>query len=438
LGVAAGDYDDDGDPDIYVTNFGPNILFRNNGDGTFQDATSEAGVPSGHKVGAGACFFDMDADGDLDLYSANYVKFSYEKNPRRFVGGFMRYPGPMDFDADPDTLYRNNGDGTFDDVSEESGIAAHAGTGMGITSCDHDNDGDIDIFVCNDVAANFFFQNDGAGHFEEVALEAGLAYNSSGRASASMGVDCADYDNDGRFDFFMTSYQSELPVLYRNIAPGMFDDVSLSAGTGRGCLQHINWGIGFADFDHDGWRDVFVANGHLEIEIDDFDDTSSYRAPNVLFLNTRDGRFEDISESAGSGMDAKASSRGSGMGDLDNDGDIDVVVLNSGETPTIIRNDTENEHHWIKIQLRAKRTNREGNGARVTVSAGELVQMDEVRSGRGYQSHFDSRLQFGLGGHDRIDRVEIRWIGGRVDVLENVAVDQMILVQEGGRVLQLD
>ncbi|MHB8897523.1 MAG: CRTAC1 family protein [Thermoguttaceae bacterium] len=430
LGVAVADYDNDGDPDIYVNNFGPNVLYRNNGDGTFENVTARAGIPAEQKVGAGACFFDMDADGDLDLYSANYVKFSYELNPKRYIGGFLRFPGPMDFKPEPDDLYRNNGDGTFTDVSHESGIGAHAGTGMGMTVCDYDNDGDLDIFICNDVAANFFFRNDGTGKFEEVGLQIGVAYNSFGRANGSMGVDCADYDRDGWLDFFMTTYQAELPVLYRNLGDGLLDDVSLIAGVADRCLENIKWGVGFADFDRDGWPDIYVANGHIEPRIDEYDDTTTFRALNALLLNTGDGRFVNIANVAGSGMQVRASSRGVGLGDLDDDGDSDVVVLNTGDKPTLIRNDTSNENHWLQIQLTGVHDNRDGNGARVTVTAGDLVQIDEVRNGRGYQGHFGTRLHFGLGGHQRVDCIEVRWLRGRVDTLDHVPADRLLKIVE--------
>ncbi len=431
LGVTVGDYDNDGDLDLYVNNFGPNVLYRNNGDGTFTDVTQQAGVADGNKVGAGACFLDMDADGDLDLYSANYVKFSYESNPLRVIGGYARYPSPLDFMPEPDTLFRNNGDGTFTDVSVESGVGLHAGTGMGMTACDYDNDGDTDVFVCNDVRGNFFFQNDGTGKFEEVALMIGTAYNQFGKANGSMGVDSADYDNDGWLDFFMTSYQAELPVLYRNLGGGLFEDVALNAGVGDGCLPHVNWGNGFVDFDNDGDRDIFVANGHLEEYIEHMDDTTSYQTLNALFLNTGDGKFVNVAASAGDGMSVKACSRGTGFGDLDNDGDVDAVVLNSQEKPTILRNDTSSGNHWIQIRLRGVKTNRDGIGARVKVTAGDLVQIDEVHSGRGYQSHHGLRLHFGLGRRERVDRIEVRWIGGGVDVLEDVAPDRLLTITEG-------
>jgi hypothetical protein len=435
LGVVAGDYDSDGDADLYVNNYGPNVFFRNNGDGTFTDATAELNLADGNKVGAGASFLDMDADGDLDLYSANYVKFTYESHPHRVIGGLPRAPSPLDFEPETDTLYCNNGDGTFTDVTVESGIARHSGNGMGMAAGDCDNDGDVDVFICNDVRKNFLFQNDGNGHFEEVGSLVGVAYNFRGRANGSMGSDCGDYDNDGWLDFFMTSYQAEMPVLYRNLGNGRFEDVALKAGVGASCQPHVNWGNGFADFDNDGDRDIFVANGHIEELAHLIDDTTAYRVPNAVFLNQGNGKFVDVSASAGSGMSVTASSRGTALDDLDNDGDLDVVVQNAQERPTLLCNQTENGHHWIQFRLIGTGVNREAVGTRVVLTAGDLTQTAEVHSGRGYQSHHGTRLHFGLGRQDRVDRIEIRWLGGDVEVMQDVAADQLLTVIENRKVL---
>ncbi|NUQ62618.1 MAG: CRTAC1 family protein [Pirellulales bacterium] len=431
LGVAAADYDNDGDQDVYVNNFGPNVLYRNNGDGTFSDTTNKAGVANGHRVGAGVSFLDIDKDGYLDLYVSNYVVFSFELHRPLTVLGIPTYRTPSDYAPDPDTLYRNQGDGTFEDVSASSGIAAHAGTGMGIVSADYDNDGDTDVFVCNDVHANFLFQNDGKGHFDEVAMISGTAFDYSGAAQGSMGVDCGDYNNDGLLDFFQTSYQGQMPALYRNLGAGMFEDVTLQARAGISAFPHVNWGTGFVDFDNDGDRDIFLACGHLMDNIELRDDTTSYLARNILLLNTGNGQFLDVSESSGDGMDVKLSSRGTGFDDLDNDGDIDVVVLNSRREPTILRNDSANDHHWLQVHLQGVHTNRDGVGSRVKVVAGDLTQIDEVHSGRGYQSHHGSRLHFGLGRRDRVDRVEVRWLGGAVEVFDEIGVDRLIKLKEG-------
>ncbi|HUT89720.1 MAG TPA: CRTAC1 family protein [Thermoguttaceae bacterium] len=431
LGATVGDYDNDGDQDLFVNNYGPNVLYRNNGDGTFTDVTDRAGVRGGDKVGAGACFLDMDADGDLDLYVANYVKFTYETHLVIYQEGFPQYVSPRGYPYEPDLLYRNDGDGTFTDVSEESGVGQHAGSGMGMVSADYDRDGDTDVFVLNDVAGNFFFENDGTGRFEEVGLMVGTAYNAYGEELGSMGVDCGDYDNDGWLDLFMTSYQGQMPVLYKNLDGGGFKDVTSATGVGDGSFPHVNWGTGLVDFDNDGDRDVFIACGHLQDNIHRFDDTSAYQVRNILLMNTGDGKFVNVSDAAGDGLLPELSSRGAAFDDLDNDGDVDAVILNSRSRPTILRNDSPTGNHWIQLRLRGVNANRDGVGAQVTVVAGDLTQVDEVHSGRGYQSHWGTRLHFGLGKRDRVDRIEVRWIGQGVDVLEDVEVDRLLTITEG-------
>ncbi len=432
LGVAAADCDNDGDLDLYVNNFGANVLYRNNGDGTFTDVSQRAGVAGGGKVGAGVCFLDMDADGDLDLYVGNYVQFSYESHRPHVYMGVLSYPSPMLHTADPDTLYRNEGNGTFTDVSEEAGIAKHAGTSMGIVCGDYDSDGDTDVFVGNDVMGNFLFQNDGMGRFEEVGVFSGVAYDTVGTPHGSMGVDFGDYDGDGRLDLFVTSYGSELATLYRNLGGGLFDDVTRQTGAGRSTFAHVTWGHGFVDFDSDGDRDIYIACGDLDDNVEQRKDTTAYELPNILMRNAGDGRFVDVSKESGHGMQVRRSSRGAAFDDLDNDGDIDVVVLNSRREPTVLRNDSPGRHHWVQVRLQGRKSNRNGVGAQVKVISGDLTQVDEVHSGRSYQSHFGMRLHFGLGKRDRVDRVEVRWIGGGVDIVENVTVDQQIVITEGG------
>jgi hypothetical protein len=431
LGVAVGDYDSDGDPDVYVTNFGPNVLFRNNGDGTFTDVTKTAGVADGHKVGAGANFLDMDGDGDLDLFSSSYVDFTYENHVTNRASGHRVYVGPRLYRPTPDTLFRNNGDGTFTDVSRASGIGASRGTGMGTVCADYDNDGDTDIFIANDQMQNFLWQNDGAGRFEEAGLLAGVGYDMNGDEMGSMGVGCGDFNNDGLFDFYVTAYQQQFPSLYKNLGDGFFEDVTFLTQAGAGTVHTVTWGNDFADFDNDGDRDLFVALGHLADNVELWDKRSSYHATNLLYMNTGKEEFVNVSASAGDGMKVKLSSRGVGFDDLDNDGDVDVVVLNSRREPTILRNESPRQNHWLQVKLKGTRTNREGVGARVTVVAGDLTLIDEVHSGRGYQSHYGTRLYFGLGSRSNVDRIEVRWIGGSVDVFHNVKADQLITLTEG-------
>ncbi len=431
LGVTVADYNNDGTPDLLVTNYGPDVLYRNNGDGTFDDVALEAGVADGNKMGAGACFLDIDADGCLDLYSANYCKFSFETHPRRTIGGMLRAPSPLDFQPEPDSLFHNNGDGTFTDVSESSGIRAVAGRGMGVVAGDFDDDGDADVFVANDVMANFLWQNDGRGHFENVAPFSGVAYGFLGKANGNMGVDCADYDLDGNFDLVITTYQAEMPVLQNNLGKGLFEDVSIRANFGTETLPHVKWGVGFVDVNNDGLRDIFIANGHLEEKIHLIDRTTSYKVPNNLYLNEGQGKFLDVSPEAGSGLAVSSSSRGTSFDDLDNDGDTDIVVLNAQDKPTVIRNDSPSPNHWLQLTLRGIACNRDAVGAKVTVVAGGQSYVEEVRSGRGYQSHFGSRLHFGLGAASQVDKIEVRWPSGAVETWNAPAIDRHLIILEG-------
>ena len=431
LAVAAADYDNDGDQDLYVSNFGPKVLYRNNGDGTFSDFTADAGVADGDQFGAGVSFLDIENDGDLDLYVANYTTLSLEpEEPKRFLG-FAVYGGPLDHTPIPHSLFRNRGDGTFEDISQESGIRAHPGLGMGTICADYDDDGDSDIFVANDESPNYCFQNDGTGKFTEVAGRAGLASNANGRWVGNMGVDCADFDQDGRFDFFTTTYQREMPLLLQNLGGGLFEDVAARAAQTQRCFNNSKWGCGFADFDNDGDKDLLVGVGHLQVNIEKYDKTSAYAATPMLLRNNGQGRLEDVTDSSGDGLKVMCVARGLALDDLDNDGRIDVVISNSRRAPVVLRNETETSHHWLQLQLRGTRVNRDAVGARVRVVAGELVQIDEVHSGRGYQSHFGSRLHFGLGARTGVERIEVRWPGGLNETWRDVAADQLVTLTEG-------
>jgi len=435
MGAAAADYDNDGQTDLYVSIFGPKVLYHNNGNGTFTDVTARAGVADGNRLGAGVCFLDIEGDGLLDLFVGNYVNFRYDKHLVVSHAGFPEYASPKDYPPDRQTLFRNLGDGTFRDVSVEAGIARHLGKGMGTVCADYDDDGHTDIFILNDVFGNFCLHNDGTGKFEEVSLATGFKYNGEGMPLGSMGVDCADYDNDGRLDFLQTSYQRELPVLFRNLGNGILDDVTVRAGAGVG-IDNVKWGCGFVDFDNDGHRDLFIGRGHLQDLIDQYDSTTSYRGTNLVLKNLGNGRFADVSVQSGLALLPRHSARGAAFEDLDGDGDIDVVVLNSRERPTILRNmlyESGSKNHWLQVRLQGVKTNRDGVGARVRVVAGDLTQVDEVHSGRGYQSHWGLRLHFGLGPRDRVDRIEVRWIGGGVDVLENLPADRLVAIAENGR-----
>ncbi|MCP4455005.1 MAG: CRTAC1 family protein, partial [Planctomycetes bacterium] len=296
---------------------------------------------------------------------------------------------------------------------------------------DYDNDGDTDVFVGNDVAGNSIFENDGSGRFEEVGLMTGLAYDYTGTPQGTMGVDCGDYNNDGLLDFFVTSYQRDLATLYRNMGDGLFEDVTQATGAGEGSFAYVTWGNGLVDFDNDGDLDLFVACGHLHDNVALFDRTTSYHVPNLMLENQGGEKFVNVSRLAGDGMQVKLSSRGAAFGDLDNDGDMDAVILNSRREPTLLRNDTSPRRHWLEVRLQGRESNRDGIGAHVSVMAGDLRQMAEVHSGRGYQGHYGLRLHFGLGSHEHIDRIEVQWLGGGRDVLEDVPVDQRIKIVQG-------
>ncbi|RLS35281.1 MAG: CRTAC1 family protein [Planctomycetota bacterium] len=433
VGVTVGDVDDDGLPDIYLSTFGAKRLYRNNGDGTFRDDTSAAGVGDGDKLGAGVAMLDIDADGDLDIYAANYVRFSFDNHLSPRLRGVPLYHGPRDYEAWPDSLFRNEGDGRFVDISADSGIATVTGPGMGVVCLDEDDDGDSDIFVLNDVAANFLFRNDGRGRFEEVALGAGLAYDMFGQPNGSMGVDCGDVDNDGWLDLWMTSYQGERPVLYRNLAGSGFEDITSQSSAAAGSVPWVKWGAGIIDFDNDGLRDLFLACGHINDTVEQFDDSTAYRNHNILLRNTG-GKFVNLSAEAGLEAVPRRSARGAAFDDLDNDGDIDVVVLNSREAATVLRNlDRERRgvNHWLGVRLVGTLGNRDGVGAKVSLTLSDRTLVDEVHSGRGYQGHFGSRLHFGLGQSAAVDRLEVRWIGGQSEEFVVSAVDRVLTLRQG-------
>jgi enediyne biosynthesis protein E4 len=437
LGVCVADYDNDGFQDLYVSNYGENILYRNNGNGTFSDVTHKAGVGRGHKVGAGTCFLDYDNDGHLDLFAANYVKFSEENRAVRTTRGFPVYSDPTSAPPETHNLFRNNGDGTFTDVSQASGVDAKPSYGMGIVAADYDNDGYPDIFIANDASPNSLLHNDRKGRFKDVALMAGVACDVSGVVNANMGVDCADYNHAGLLSFYVTAYQNQLKLLYRNRGRGLFDDVTEPSGAGSGTYPYVTWGCGFADFDNDGHRDLFVVCGHLNDNVESFDDTTSYRCRNVVLRNLGSGRFADVTSKCGDVARIKMSGRGVAFEDMDNDGRIDVVVLNSNDRPTILRNEAANGNHWVQIRLRGVKSNRDGVGARVYVVSGNLRQMDEVHSGRGYQSHWGTRLHFGLAKYRRVERIEVHWPrSGVIDVLEDVLADQLLTIVEGSAIVK--
>ena len=433
MGVAAGDYDEDGDADLYVTRAGTNLLLQNRGDGTFEDATDAAGVPGAGEIGAGTALADVDGDGLLDIFAPGYIVFDAAAAPTRTIEGVEAYPSPLDHDPAAVVLYRNLGDGAFADATAAAGMGGMRGHGMGVIGADHDDDGDVDLFVMNDASANYLFENDGLGRFTEKAVEAGTAFDADGRAQGNMGIDAADYDGDGRIDLHTTTFSSENPTLYRN-AGGFFDDATLAARAAEGLMAHVKWGNAFADFDDDGLPDLFVATGDFNEQVERWWPATRLRVANVLLRNVG-GRFEDVSSRAGSGLAVVASSRGVAVGDLDGDGRVDVVVANWRDRPTVIANASaaraEPEPGWLELRLVGRAGNRDAVGARVRVVAGGRTAVAQVHAGRGYQGHHGTRLHFGLGAAHEVERIEVRWPGGGEERHEHLPADRVILLREG-------
>lgn len=435
-GVCAGDYDNDGDLDLYVTNFGANILYRNNGDGTFTDVAKKVGVGD-DRWGSGATFFDYDKDGDLDLYLANYVDCTMEDvlNAQRSVvwrGTALVMKGPVGLKGAADVFYQNEGDGTFVEVTDKAGIGdRELFYGFGVCATDYDNDGDTDLYVANDSNQNFLYRNDGNRRFEDISLWSGAGFSEAGRAQAGMGVDSGDYDNDGDFDILVTNFALDYCTLYRN-SEGLFEDVSQVAGISDPSYNPLSWGTSFFDYDNDGDLDIFIANGHVYPQVDDYPELNeSYKQKNLLLKNDG-GYFVDVSDISGPGLEVVESSRGTAFGDYDNDGDLDILVVNVDATPTLLRNDGGNRNSWIEVSLEGIESNRYGIGALLTVVAGDTRQIREIRSGSGYVSQNDLRAHFGLGTHSRVKLIEVRWPNGKVTRLENVSARRIIKVKEDG------
>ena len=437
-GALAGDYDNDGDKDLYVTNFGPNALYRNNGDGTFTDVGREAGVDD-PRWSTSAAWLDYDLDGDLDLYVADHVEYDRANPPKmdkRCVWrGFDVGCGPLFYTPLPHHLYRNNGDGTFADVSAAAGISKTPGYGFGVVAGDFDNDGDPDIFVANDSMANFFWRNNGDGTFTDVALQSGAAYDEDGREQAGMGVDFGDINNDGLWDLFVTNFSEDHNTLRRNDGRLFFTDISFTSGVGENSLPYLGWFTKFFDFDNDGDQDIVVANGHVWPEADRFAATHGYAQEPLLYANRGDGTFRDVSLAAGEIFSRRAVSRGGAVADYDEDGDLDVVIAHMGEPPWLLRNDGGNRLSWISFLLEGTRSNRDAVGARVSLRAGQDWQHFEIREGDGYNSSGDPRAHFGLGGAARADRVEIRWPSGKVETFDGLQARTVYTIREGSGVV---
>lgn len=438
MGVAVGDYDHDGWTDLYLTYFGGAVLYRNQGDGTFGDVTKEAGVDNGGRWGTSAAFGDYDQDGDLDLYVANYVTLDLKRLPEFGSTEFCQYRGipvscgPRGLAGARDRLYRNNGDGTFTDVAEALEIDPNGYYGLGVVWGDYDNDGDLDLYVANDSTPSFLYRNQGDGTFTEVGLLAGVALSADGLEQAGMGVDFGDYDNDGWLDLVKTNFSDDTNNLYRNQGESWFEDVGGAAGYAAVSRPLLGFGIKFFDYDNDGWKDIFVANGHVNPQVDAYAFGVRYAERNLLFRNLRDGRFEEVGLDSGAALRMEKVSRGAASADFDNDGDLDLLVSNLDEGPTLYRNDGgHGRGHWIRITLVGSESNREGLGARVEVVAGALRQVEEVRANASYLAASDPRLHFGLGEAAQVERITIRWPSGKVEAIENEKGDQELVIEEG-------
>ena len=434
MGAAAGDYDNDGFVDLYVTGLNHNQLFHNNGDGTFTDVTAKAGVAGmipklGKAWSVAAGWFDYNNDGLLDLFVVDYLNYSIATAKLCVQEGHPAYCSPVDFLGTPNILYRNNGDGTFTDVSEPSHISQYVGKGMGLAFADYDNDGFTDIFVSNDTFENFLLHNQGDGTFKNVALTAGVAYNAFGNAIAGMGADSRDIDNDGRPDIFETAMFSEGFPLYRNLGDGQFQDVTAASGLAALTSRSTAWGAGAFDFDNDGRKDLFTANA-------DILDNSMLLAhrpfplPDRIFRNKGGLRFDDVSREAGRSFQVPAPHRGAAFGDLNNDGNVDVVVSVLNGPPEIWMNRSKNQNHWIILRLVGTKSNRDGLGTRVKITTSLGTQYNHATTAASYSSSNDKRVHFGLGSAPTIDRIELAWPSGTEQVLRNVKADQILTVIE--------
>ncbi len=445
-----GDYNNDGHDDLFVTYYGQNALYRNNGNGTFTDVTKEAGLlQPGPKTrwNTGCAFVDYDRDGHLDLFVANYVDFDLKTAPPPEAGpctykGLLVACGPPGLPGGKNILYHSNGDGTFTDVSERAGIWKTAGTyGLSVAASDLDNDGWPDIYVANDSTTATLYQNQKDGTFKDIAIESGAALSPEGKPQAGMGVSIGDYNRDGNLDVVKTNFAGDTDSLYTNLGDANFEDRTYPSGLGVN-TRLLGWGVGFFDMDNDGWLDILMSNGHVYPEVDKSKTDLKYAEHKYLYRNLQNGRFEEVTAQGGPGILENAPARGCAFGDYNNDGFTDIIVNCVNAVPQVLRCDSTLKRNWIKIKLAGVKSNRTGIGSRVIVvaktnpDAKALTQMDELRSGGSYFSQNDLRLHFGLDLATKVDSVEVRWLSGQVDSLENLDVNRSYLIQEGGKILK--
>jgi hypothetical protein len=417
MGVTVGDYNNDGYPDLYVSNYGKNVLYKNNGNGTFTDVTNRAGIGGKETdFNTGAVWFDYDNDGFLDLYVGKYLNFDPNYKYYYAPDGF---PGPLAYDAQPDVLYHNNGDGTFEDVTKKMGITDIDGRAMGVGAADYDDDGFVDIYVANDHSMNYLWHNNGGKSFTDMGTPSGTAFGQSGESAVSMSVDFADYTGSGRMDMFISD--DKYCRLYENLGNGIFTDKSYPSGIAMPAGQFVGWSSSFIDYNNDGLVDIYKTNGALK---------HLYGQEDQLFENIGDGKFKDVSTESGKYFMQKLVGRGACFGDYDNDGDIDGYIVNLNDRGAFLRNNKGNQNNWIELKLTGTTSNRDGIGARIKLTAGGKVYVTQKKSTSGYLSQNDPRVHFGLAKNEMIDKIEIKWPSGKIQALENVKVNQILTVKE--------
>jgi enediyne biosynthesis protein E4 len=432
MGACSADYDNDGWPDLYITGVGTNKLYRNNGTGGFVDVTAKAGAGGTGRWSTSCAFADIDNDGDVDLFVANYVDFTPDNNKFCTGGVNIRtYCHPNVYNSLPDILYRNNGDGTFTDITKEAGVYRTDGNGLGVVFGDYDNDGWIDFYVANDSVPNFLFHNKGKGVFEEVGFWSGVALGAEGRPLAGMGTDMGDINGDGLLDIIVTNLDRETHSLYRNAGKGLFSNITFESGVGQATLPFVGFGAAFVDYDNDSDLDLAIANGDIIDNVALFRDNTTYEQRNLLMRNDGTGKFRDVGLSSGPGFALKKVSRALAVGDVDNDGDLDLLVGNNGQTADLLRNDGGNRSNSLLIRTIGTKSNRDGIGAKLKLSVGGKTLFRYVKAGSSYLAQSDMRVHFGLGAAKTAERLEVQWPSGTVDVFEKIDANQILTVTEG-------